>query len=151
MFSVYNLPFFDVNKIIVSLQSVTVKGCLENFSVKSDIVPVTINFSAQTSSKRTQEIIESKLEKKRKTILGEVLKENVEENKNWLSYVNELIVICYWTEMCSKYFNILFLGAPAGKKIVIFVDDLNMPKLDTYGAQPPVELLRQYQVCVLPF
>ena len=59
MFSVYNLPFFDVNKIIVSLQSVTVKGCLENFSVKSDIVPVTINFSAQTSSKRTQEIIET--------------------------------------------------------------------------------------------
>ncbi|XP_071788570.1 dynein axonemal heavy chain 6-like isoform X3 [Asterias amurensis] len=86
-------------------KSVIARGLLDNISEKANYVPVFMNFSAQTTSIRTQEIIEGKLEKKRKTILG----------------------------------------APAGKRIIIFVDDLNMPKLDTYGSQPPIELLRQYQ------
>ena len=51
------------------------------------VVPTFMNFSAQTLSLSTQQAIESKLEKKRKNLLG----------------------------------------APAGKKCIFFVDDINMP------------------------
>ncbi|KNC97013.1 uncharacterized protein SPPG_09508 [Spizellomyces punctatus DAOM BR117] len=86
-------------------KSIIVQNLLNRCSKRFGWVPVTLNFSAQTNSAQTQQIMEIKLEKKRKNILG----------------------------------------APTGaNKVVLFVDDLNMPKLDTYGSQPPIELLRQY-------
>ncbi|XP_011495537.1 PREDICTED: dynein heavy chain 6, axonemal [Ceratosolen solmsi marchali] len=84
-------------------KSVVTKMVLSNLEKSGNWLSIVLNFSAQTSSGRTQEILELKLDKKKKTVLG----------------------------------------APIGKRFCIFVDDVNMPKLDTYGSQPPIELLRQ--------
>ena len=63
-----------------------------------------VNLSAQTSSAKLQQIVESKL--------------NTSTKRKFRPH--------------------------NGKKGVIFIDDLNMPKLDEYGSQPPLELVRQF-------
>lgn len=66
--------------------------------------PGFITFTVQITANQTQELVISKLNKKRR----------------------------------GKY------GPPKGKTSILFIDDVNMPVKEIYGAQPPLELLRQY-------
>jgi len=34
------------------------------------------------------------------------------------------------------------VGTPVGKRLLCFVDDLNMPAVDKYGTQQPIALLK---------
>ena len=62
---------------------------------------------------------------------------------NYSAQTNSLVVqSSIEAKMEKKRKNLL--GAPSNRKMVIFVDDVNMPIVETYGAQAPVELLRQY-------
>jgi len=82
-------------------KSVGIQQYLE--TAGEEYVNATANFSAQTSTNNVVDMLENKLERKRKNLLG----------------------------------------APPGTSMIFFVDDINMPMLEKYGAQPPIELLRQ--------
>jgi dynein heavy chain, axonemal len=84
-------------------KTVNIIGLLQN-GLPDKYVPITLAFSAQTSANQTQDLIDSKCEKRRKGVFG----------------------------------------PSAGKNFIIFVDDVNMPMKEEYGAQPPIEILRQW-------
>ena len=85
-------------------KSVIMNDMLVRNKADLKLVVISFQFSAQSNSMRTQELIESKLKAKRKNLLG---------------------------------------VSPPNDGVILFIDDLNMPALEKYGASPPIELLRQ--------
>eukprot|EP00981_Chlorochromonas_danica_P000077 scaffold30_cov166-Ochromonas_danica.AAC.10 len=84
-------------------KSVIISSFLNEMVASNTYVSYVMGYSAQTKPANLRDVLETKLEKKRKNLLG----------------------------------------PPAGKRMLLFIDDLNMPALEKYGAQPPNELLRQ--------
>ena len=70
----------------------------------SAFLPVNVIFSAATTANQLDDLLLSKMSKRRQRVYG----------------------------------------PPLGQHFVIFIDDLNMPTKEKYGAQPPLELVRQF-------
>ena len=85
-------------------KSVYVNNTITKDLPQDQFKALTLGFSAKTSANMTQDIIDGKLDKRRKGVYG----------------------------------------PPLGQKCIIFVDDLSLPEVEEYGAQPPIELLRQF-------
>lgn len=65
---------------------------------------IEIGFSAQTNCNQVQDIVDGKIDKRRRD----------------------------------------HFGPRQGMRCIVYIDDLNMPKKEFYGAQPPIEILRQF-------
>jgi len=103
MFIFHNKPFLLFGSTGTG-KSFYIKNYMMNELSLDEYVPSFVTFTIQTSANFTQEMVLSKLIKRKRGVYG----------------------------------------PPKGKICVIFIDDMNMPIKEQYGAQPPIELLRQY-------
>jgi len=115
-----------------------------------------VNFSAQTSASQTQDMIFSKLDRQVSILSSSVL--SFAGASIFTFFLFWVFNCCCWKYVCFVPVFAIFCwdfrsffrrrkgiyGPSPGKRMIVFVDDLNMPAKERYGAQPPIELLRQW-------
>lgn len=61
---------------------------------------------------------------------------------NFNSYTDSKALQIFMQNTIEKRVGKIY-GPPSGKKLIFFMDDLNMPRVDKYGTQSPISLVRQ--------
>lgn len=107
--------------------------------------PIFINFSAQTTANETQDIIMQKLDKRRKgtTTLMSLFRVPFLQKKKPSRYELTSLFVGRTIVYIPKKMFLGVYGPPPEQNFVIFIDDLSMPQKEVFGAQPPIEILRQ--------
>ena len=121
------------------------------------VPPNIIGFSARTTANSTQHLIDAKLDRRRRGVFGPPMGKqasgqhgHTHRHSNGLDvFVVDNVQLPVMWQLLVAVLGCLSLNYAVcvyhGRtQAVVFIDDLNMPQLETYGAQPPIELLRQF-------
>ncbi|KAL7670049.1 hypothetical protein ACOME3_004989 [Neoechinorhynchus agilis] len=106
-------------------KSVILKQSCKELSINEDFGNILINFSTRTESASFQSALIAKINRERKSARMSSLVIDMDKPKSSISS----------TDLNG---NVL-----AGKRTIVTIDDLNVPKPDTFGTQSAIELMRQ--------
>ena len=113
-------------------KSVNITGHIQN-DLPDRFLPISMNFSAQTSASQTQVCTADTI-----TSIIYPLTYSHWTRHSAHTHTQDMI-----DTKCEKRRKGIY-GPPVGQQFLIFIDDVNMPLKELYGAQPSIELLRQW-------
>jgi dynein heavy chain len=121
-----------VNELVVTTPETIKYGYMQEFFITNDIRSLFVGPTGTGKTKYIQNVLNQKLEASKWLIIE--IGFSAQTHCNMVQDIVDMKI--------EKRRRDTF-GPRFGTRCVVYVDDLNMPKLEKYGAQPPVEILRQ--------